>query len=289
MPPREAITGGAAHGDWSTMSNEDCTTTTRGLPWFRLYTTLTRDPRFRRQPLHYRWAWIAVLSIAARCTKRGYLIIDGENITADDLADEAAITTEQASEALDWFRSRLLIVSYRGSLRVDGWDRSQFESDSSTKRVQKHRSKAQSVEQECNVTSNVPESPPDTDTDTDIERPKTLSPNPAKSAELDEEPTPKQADPNAVELATLLHSLMSENFKSRGVSMPKSYRPEKWAADIEKAHRIDGYEWEVIREVIEWSQADEFWSQNILSGGKLRTKMPQLVLKSREPKKEVEW
>lgn len=161
MPPREAITGGAAHGDWSTMSNEDCTTTTRGLPWFRLYTTLTRDPRFRRQPLHYRWAWIAVLSIAARCTKRGYLIIDGENITADDLADEAAITTEQASEALDWFRSRLLIVSYRGSLRVDGWDRSQFESDSSTKRVQKHRSRAQSVEQECNVTSNVPESPPD--------------------------------------------------------------------------------------------------------------------------------
>lgn len=98
-----------------------------------------------------------------------------------------------------------------------------------------------------------------------------------------------QADPNAAELATLLHSLMAENFKSRGVSMPKSYRPETWAADIEKAHRIDGYEWDVIKSVIEWSQADEFWSQNILSGKKLRAKIPQLVLKSREPKKEVEW
>jgi hypothetical protein len=96
-------------------------------------------------------------------------------------------------------------------------------------------------------------------------------------------------DQNAVELATLLHSLMAENFKSRGVSIPKSYRPDTWARDIEKIHRIDGYEWEVIRGVIKWSQADEFWSQNILSGGKLRAKMPQLVLKSREPKKVREW
>lgn len=138
---------------------------TRSMPWFRLYTSLTSDPRFRRQPLHIRWAWIAVLTIAARCTRRGFLLIDGENMTSADLADEAAITTEQASEALEWFQSRLLIVSYRGSLRVDGWERSQFDSDSSTKRVQKHRSRAQSAKRECNVTRNVSESPPDTDTD----------------------------------------------------------------------------------------------------------------------------
>lgn len=161
MPPRDGITGGVAHGDWSTMSDSDCTTTTRGLPWFRLYTSLTHDLRFRRQPIYIRWAWIAVLSIAARCSKRGYLIIDGENMTAADLADEAAITTEQASEALEWFRSRLLIISYRGSLRVDGWERSQFGSDSSTERVKKHRSKQESVKRSKDVSCNADVTPPD--------------------------------------------------------------------------------------------------------------------------------
>lgn len=180
MPPRDSSTGGAAHGEWSTMSNTEYTTSTRSMPWFRLYTSLTHDPRFRRQPYHIRWAWIAVLSIAARCTKRGYLIIDGENMTPSDLADEAAITLQEATESLEWFRSRLLVVSYRGSLRVDGWERSQFDSDSSTKRVQKHRSSSESVKRSSGVTRNVSETPTDTDNREQIEKVKTLVQKPHK-------------------------------------------------------------------------------------------------------------
>lgn len=136
----------------------ECTTSsTRSLPWFRVYTDLTHDPRFRRQPLHVRWAWIALLSIARRCTKPGYLIIDGDNMTVADLADEAAISIEEAQQSWDYFVSKLLVVSYRGSWRVDGWDRRQFESDSSTERVRKHRSRGAKAERDCNVSCNVEE------------------------------------------------------------------------------------------------------------------------------------
>ena len=185
MPPRASNTGGVAHGEWSTMSDADCTTSTRSLPWFRLYTSLTHDIRFRRQPVYIRWAWIAVLSIAARCSKRGYLIIDGENMTPADLADEAAITIEQATESMKWFQSRLLIVSYRGSLRVDGWDRMQFVSDSSTERVRKSRSMGESVKRSKPVSCNVSETPPDNRVQrTDIEHQNTC-PKRSKPERLD--------------------------------------------------------------------------------------------------------
>lgn len=174
MPPRDSSTGGVAQGDWSTVSDSQYTTSTRSMPWFRLYTSLTHDMRFRRQPLYIRWAWIAILSIAGRCSKRGYLIIDGENMTAADLADEAAITTEQASEAMEWFQSRLLIVSYRGSLRVDGWERSQFGSDSSTERVQKHRSECGNVKRSKPVTRNGFVTPPDNRVQSTNTKPKSI-------------------------------------------------------------------------------------------------------------------
>jgi hypothetical protein len=50
----------------------------------------------------------------------------------------------------------------------------------------------------------------------------------------------------------------------------------QWSADIDKLHRIDGQSWERIREVIDWSQRDDFWHRNILSGSKLRKQFDRL-------------
>lgn len=54
---------------------------------------------------------------------------------------------------------------------------------------------------------------------------------------------------------------------------------KKWAMDIEKIVRIDGYTWHDVRAVIDWCQADDFWQNNILSGSKLRKQFEQLYLK----------
>ena len=45
---------------------------------------------------------------------------------------------------------------------------------------------------------------------------------------------------------------------------------ERATQDIERMHRLDGREWKNILAAIEWSQQDDFWKQNILSGEKLR-------------------
>ena len=46
---------------------------------------------------------------------------------------------------------------------------------------------------------------------------------------------------------------------------------------MDKLHRIDGYEWETIAEVLDFSQRDDFWNTVILSAGKFRRQFTQLM------------
>lgn len=54
----------------------------------------------------------------------------------------------------------------------------------------------------------------------------------------------------------------------------------RWAGDLERLNRLDGASWKQIEWMIHWTQRDEFWRTNILSGTKLREKWDQLVLKA---------
>lgn len=54
---------------------------------------------------------------------------------------------------------------------------------------------------------------------------------------------------------------------------------QKWAIEIEKAIRLDKRTPEQLERVIEWSQQDDFWKQNILSTQKLRKQFDQLFMK----------
>jgi hypothetical protein len=53
----------------------------------------------------------------------------------------------------------------------------------------------------------------------------------------------------------------------------------RWAKDIDKMIRLDKREPREIAEVVRWCQKDSFWSQNILSGLKLREQYDKLILK----------
>jgi hypothetical protein len=74
-----------------------------------------------------------------------------------------------------------------------------------------------------------------------------------------------------------LFSLMKKN-------NPKAKPPnrEKWAKDIEKLNRVDGYSFEEIDALIRFSQEDDFWQTNILSAAKLRKQAAQLSLKMKK-------
>ena len=54
---------------------------------------------------------------------------------------------------------------------------------------------------------------------------------------------------------------------------------KKWAKDIDKLNRLDKKPWDEIETVMVWSQSDNFWQNNILSGQKLREKFDTLKLK----------
>lgn len=54
---------------------------------------------------------------------------------------------------------------------------------------------------------------------------------------------------------------------------------QRWAADFDKCHRIDGYSWNRVMNVLMFSQRDSFWQSNILSAKKFRAKFDMLFMR----------
>ncbi len=52
---------------------------------------------------------------------------------------------------------------------------------------------------------------------------------------------------------------------------------QRWAEDIDKVHRIDGYDWDLISDILQFSQRSTFWQANILSGAKFRKQFETLM------------
>jgi hypothetical protein len=83
----------------------------------------------------------------------------------------------------------------------------------------------------------------------------------------------KTTDAEAEKLAFDLFDSVKSNFP-----FTKS-EPGKWAPDIQKLHRIDGYEYALIEAVLKWSQQDSFWKGNIRSAANLRKHFETLLVR----------
>ncbi|ACL06264.1 hypothetical protein Dalk_4586 [Desulfatibacillum aliphaticivorans] len=72
-------------------------------------------------------------------------------------------------------------------------------------------------------------------------------------------------------------------FKHIKKNNPKAKEPnyQTWAKEFDLIIRLDGKSLDEIKEMIRWTQKDEFWKGNILSPGKLRKQWDQLAVKSR--------
>ncbi len=89
--------------------------------------------------------------------------------------------------------------------------------------------------------------------------------------------------PKSLELAKFLYKLIKDN-------NPDWYvKPnwDTWAKDIDKIIRLDNRTYEQVKFMIEWVQADDFWSQNVLSPSKLREKFNDLVVRAKQTKKGI--
>lgn len=52
---------------------------------------------------------------------------------------------------------------------------------------------------------------------------------------------------------------------------------QAWALDFDCCNRLDGHNWDVINDVLAFSQSNSFWRKNILSGGKFRKQFTALL------------
>lgn len=86
----------------------------------------------------------------------------------------------------------------------------------------------------------------------------------------------------AFELCELLADGVEENLKAKSKNPERVKRPtvsKAWVTQMDLLIRKDGHEIEEVREIIEWSQADDFWASNIMSPAKLRKQFDQLIMR----------
>lgn len=89
--------------------------------------------------------------------------------------------------------------------------------------------------------------------------------------------SPTKSEPTceleAYKLAEKLYQLILKNKPDRKIN--KNWK-ENWARELSLAHRVDGRSWEKLERAIEYSQKDDFWKRNILSGEKVRKQFDYL-------------
>jgi hypothetical protein len=92
---------------------------------------------------------------------------------------------------------------------------------------------------------------------------------------------------DAVRLAKLLASLILRNEPSYLHLQPakREKTVAQYAADIDKLLRIDKSPVDKVETIIRWTQDDDFWQQNILSGRTLRRQFPQLSIRYKAQKR----
>lgn len=134
-------------------------------PWFRFYTEALHDPKLRRMPATHRWVWVAVLGAARQSCVPGVLLVsETQPMDEHDLADLSAVPVREIRKALDAMKAAGMVSRNEDEAWfVTKWNERQFETDNTTERTRKHRSK----ERGWNVPTAFPGTPPDTETETD--------------------------------------------------------------------------------------------------------------------------
>jgi hypothetical protein len=142
-------------------------------PWFRFYVEAMRDPKMRRLTPAQRWLWVAILSAARESCEPGRLVIaPGVPMTESDLADYAGMRRPEVMDGLAVMLELGMVVEDVVTWVVPAWNDRQYESDNTTERTRKHRSK----EQGRNVPTTPVGTPPETEAETDTENPPSRPP-----------------------------------------------------------------------------------------------------------------
>ena len=91
-------------------------------------------------------------------------------------------------------------------------------------------------------------------------------------------PPPLDHDTDAYKAARYLDRRIRERLPTKPPATEAAL--QAWALEIDRLHRIDGQSWDDIADVLEFSQDDDFWAPNIMSGSKFRKRFFTLLAQS---------
>lgn len=119
----------------------------RKQPWFRFYVEALWDPKIRDLSVETRWLWVAVLGLARSSPIPGFLLLtERQEFTEQRIADAAALPVAKVKRGLQQL-SQLMLIERDNNIDawcVVRWNERQFESDETSLRTAKHRSKGRS-------------------------------------------------------------------------------------------------------------------------------------------------
>jgi len=107
------------------------------MKWFRMYHDLVDDPKVQKLPGETFKFWINLLCLASRSPERGTI-----QMQLPDLAFALRMDDQAVHDMLSDLVSRGLVHEMDGSFEIHNWQGRQYDSDSSTERVRKHREDA---------------------------------------------------------------------------------------------------------------------------------------------------
>lgn len=253
------------------------------MAWFRVDDNFYDHPKVDDLSLSAVGLWLLCGTYSARHLTDGHIPTRrAYRLGADENAIQELINAELWDEADDGYQFR-------------NWDEYQFtrqeaESKRAYEREKKRNQRRNSKGQYTGRTNNVPEmSPGDTPGDSphmspgespreshqpDPTRPDPVSPNgdtPSSHVASDDDGKTKKEFPQEIkDIAHHLEALIKLNGNRVGKV------GTEWYQAIDRLNRLDGYTPDQIRQVIDWSQQDEFWQGNIRSAKKLRQQFDQL-------------
>lgn len=187
--------------------------------WFRVYNTLVDDPKVQQLPETLFKALMNLWCVASQN--------DGILPCAEDIGYKLRVKPQKAAEFVTRLVAAGLIDNVDGVFIPHNWDGRQFQSDTSTERVKRHRDKKRNASR--NDKRNVPETPDGTDRAEQIKTDSEQST--AEPAALDE---------NGLKQESALKSLFSSTRSGLGLAVPNLDHIKIWLLGGIAAGTISG-------------------------------------------------
>ena len=248
------------------------------IKWIKVYTNMVSNKKIKRirtlpEGNNIVLIWVFLIAQAGESNKGGALYLtDTIPFRPEDLAVEfdfeisvinLALITLQKFSMIEVSEEIVYIKNWEEYQNIEGLEKIR---EQTRIRVSSHREKQKQLA-EGNATCNVTVTQGNV-TELELELDKEIN-KPSRAKKFAD-------DDIKVILAQELSSYMKRNNPECG-----EHNLQSWALDFDRMIRLDERTVERIREIMKFSQDDEFWKGNILSASKLRKQFNALIIKSK--------